>query len=376
MKKICTILAAMLATSVLAQDNTNQLPEMPAPVTSPAAETTPAPGEPATVETPAPATTPAPAPGAVPEKSETPKPKKHVAPRKPINEPTVTLVPGPAEVTANNLLVRGEPGFRGTAITHLSKGTAVDVMDQINLSKHRTGEPAQWAKIALPTNVDVWISARYVDASSAVTARKLNVRAGPGENFGVVGVLEHGATVTQEGTRGSWMKIAPPSGTYAFVAAMYLKQEAPAVAAATPPPAPMEEEPAPTPTPVPEAPQQTMPEAATPEQTLLEANTPPPTRVAVHEGVVRHVLSPITPTAYELYDPTTDNNIDFLYSTSTNLDLGRYTNMRIIVTGEEGLAQRWHAIPVMTVQSIVVVQTNAVPQKIYRSPRLQQEMGH
>ena len=89
-----------------------------------------------------------------------------------------------------------------------------------------------------------------------------------------------------------------------------------------------------------------------------------------HEGVVRHVGSLITPTEYELYDPTTDKNVDFLYTTTTNLVLSRYVGMRIIVTGEEGLAARWTDIPVLTIQRILVIDTNAVPQHIiYRSPR-------
>jgi hypothetical protein len=99
---------------------------------------------------------------------------------------------------------------------------------------------------------------------------------------------------------------------------------------------------------------------------------PPTPRIATHEGVVRHVGSLITPTAYELYDPATDKNVDFLYSTATNLDLSRYVNMRIVVTGEESLAARWHDIPVLTVQRILVIDTNAVPRIIYRSPRQSQ----
>ena len=37
-----------------------------------------------------------------------------------------------------------------------------------------------------------------------------------------------------------------------------------------------------------------------------------------------------------------DRAINYLYTTSTNLDLSRYNGMRIIVTGEEGLAERWN----------------------------------
>ena len=107
-----------------------------------------------------------------------------------------------------------------------------------------------------------------------------------------------------------------------------------------------------------------------PEPAAVDTNVPPPLpRIVSHEGVVRHVFSLITPTEYELYDPTTDKNVDFLYTTTTNLDLSRYVSMRIIVTGEEGLAARWPDIPVLTVQRIQVIDTNAVPQHIYRSPR-------
>jgi hypothetical protein len=43
--------------------------------------------------------------------------------------------------------------------------------------------------------------------------------------------------------------------------------------------------------------------------------------------------------------------------------------VRIVATGEEGIAERWPEIPVLTIQQIHVIETNAVPQQIYRSPR-------
>ena len=82
-----------------------------------------------------------------------------------------------------------------------------------------------------------------------------------------------------------------------------------------------------------------------------------------HEGVVRRVGSIAAPTKYELYDPSTDVNINYLYTTSPNLDLSRYDNMRIIVTGEEGLDARWKDTPLINIQSIQVISTNAVPRR-------------
>jgi hypothetical protein len=93
--------------------------------------------------------------------------------------------------------------------------------------------------------------------------------------------------------------------------------------------------------------------------------------VVTHEGVVRHVTSVIAPTAYELYDPNTGVSINYLYTTATNLDLGRYDGLRIIVTGQEGLAERWTETPVLTIQRILVVstETNAAPRYQSVSPR-------
>jgi uncharacterized protein YgiM (DUF1202 family) len=372
MKKHCWLtLGLMVATVAVAQDNTNSLPAIPAPVTSPAAEGAIAPAAPAA------------APMAAPVKHT----RRAAAPVRVarLKEPTVTLVPGPGEVTVSNLIVRGQAGLRGEVVAHLFKGDAVTVLDQINLDKHAPNEPAQWAKIALPSGVQVWVFAKYIDeANKVVSARKLNLRAGPGENYSVLGVIEKGTPVSEVETKGDWVKIGAPTNAYAFVAAMYLKQEAPApvVAVAVPPPTmPVPPPPPPVPEAQPIVAEATNPPsvetpapivAPTPEVAAVEANVPPPPRIATHEGVVRHVGSLITPTAYELYDPATDKNVDFLYTTTTNLDLGRYVGMRIIVTGEEGLAARWPDIPVLTVQRIQVINTNAVPKVIYRSPRQSQ----
>ena len=355
MKKHCWLtLGLMIATVAVAQNNTNSLPAIPPPVNSPTAEGAAA---------PAAATSPAAAP--VKHKNRAATPVKVAA----LKEPMVALVPGPAEVAVSNLIVRGQAGLRGEVVAHLFKGDAVTVLGQINLDKHKADEPAQWAKIALPSTVHVWLNGKFIDESSkVVSAKKLNLRAGPGENFSVVGILEKGAPVSGLETKGNWVKIEAPTNAYAFIAAMYLKQEAAAPVVVTAP--------TPTPTPVPEAqPIVTEPvnppiaAIPVPEPAAVDTNVPPPPRIATHEGVVRHVGSLITPTEYELYDPTTDKNVDFLHSTTTNLNLSHYVGMRIIVTGEEGLAARWSDIPVLTVQRILVIDTNAVPQQIYRSPR-------
>jgi len=151
-------------------------------------------------------------------------------------------------------------------------------------------------------------------------------------------------------TKGAWVEIEPPNNAYAFVAAMYLTQTAPA--------------PQPTPTTV----SAQQPTAAPPV-----AQAPPADRTVSHEGVVGPVTSPVAPTKYMLYDPDTYQTIDYLYSTAPDLDLSRYSNMRIIVTGVEGIDPRWPSTPLIAIQSIQVVSTQGVKHVDLRSPR---QRGH
>jgi hypothetical protein len=178
-------------------------------------------------------------------------------------------------------------------------------------------------------------------------------------------------------TKGDWTQIDPPTNAFAFVAAIYLKQEASGTLVTNAAPS-TETEPVPVPVvetppivteptnmvPIPAAP----PIPATQASSVVDTNPPPP-RVVSHEGVVGYVDSVIAPTAYVLYDPATSKEINFLYTTSTNLDIGRYYGMRIVVTGEEALAERWPDTPLLTIQRIEVLATNAIPKVYYPSPR-------
>jgi hypothetical protein len=54
--------------------------------------------------------------------------------------------------------------------------------------------------------------------------------------------------------------------------------------------------------------------------------------------------------------PENGRDIDYLYTTSKELDLRRYKGMRIIVTGEEALDERWGNTPIITIQKIQVLE--------------------
>jgi SH3-like domain-containing protein len=100
----------------------------------------------------------------------------------------VPLIAGPATVAADNVNLRGQAGLQGEVVGHVKKGDTVTVLAEITLDKPKAGEPAQWAKISLPAGEKVWINSKYLDpASKVVTATKLNLRGGPGENYSVLG---------------------------------------------------------------------------------------------------------------------------------------------------------------------------------------------
>ncbi|HEY1719016.1 MAG TPA: SH3 domain-containing protein [Verrucomicrobiae bacterium] len=375
MKTNCwLILGTMIAVSAIAQENTNVpppevLPPIPAPVTSPTAEAAPVPEKMMTADGKVGATQ------TFSSESTPVKHKKRAAAPKKLDEPTVTLVPGPAEVAVKNLNVRGQAGLKGEFLTHLAKGDSVVVLSQINLDKHKADEPAQWAKIAFPTNAHIWVRAQFIDATNKVVLpKKLNLRAGPSENYSVLGVVERGAPVSEIVTKNDWMQIDPPTNAYAFVAAMYLKQEASGTLATNLAPS-AETELAPAPMPVPESQPAAAEPTNAPEPTAVDTNAPataetnppapmivdtnlppPPPRKVTHEGTVRRVVSPVAPTDYELYDPATEQNIDYLFTTSKTLDLGRYNGLRVVVTGTEGLDARWKDTPVITIERIQVVE--------------------
>jgi uncharacterized protein YgiM (DUF1202 family) len=377
-KTYLMIFAALVSTSLVAQTVTNapasppiEAPAVTSAVTNPPATNTP--------------TTNAPtAKKAAKKKSE----KKAVAKKKAPAAPLVTtpLNPGPAVCEANNVNVRGQAKLKSEVVGKLTKGQQVTVLEEVQLKNSGPEEPSAWAKILLPTNTLVWINTSFIDpANKTVKPKKLNIRSGPGENYSVIGTLKQGDAVKDISTKGDWTQIEPPADAFAFVAAQFLKQgeAAPVVASSTLATTTPTPEPAPPtttntvteptiasttePVPVPTTPPSTTPPPSTNEppvttepsatttNTPPEETEPPPKRIVQREGIVRGTFSIQAPTKYELISPDNRRTINYLSSDSPDLDLSRYKGLRIIITGEEGLDERWRNTPVITIQKIQVL---------------------
>ena len=383
-------LAVSLATPCLQAQERPAVPVIVLPPSSPL-PTTPAPGIvmpiPSTAKTNAPARA-----KAAPKKTAKPvaKPAAKKTEPKPVVKAEPVLNPEPGASKQNNVNVRGQASLSSEVITSLRKNQPVIILEEVILKKARPDEPSRWFRIALPTNVTVWVHNSYVDAATkTVKARKLNLRGGPGENYSVVGRLEKGATISQIDSKGDWLKIETPSNASGFVAA-HLLERMPATIAAVPAPKITEVVPGPspvtatvppnpppviaevataTPTAVPGAPLPTTPVTASPAPIPPPAETLPPVvadplpdapiekvkKIVSREGILKGSVSIQAPSFFELRSLDTGRTINYVFSPSTNLMLKEFKGQRIIVTGEELLDERWQNTPVLTVDSLQTV---------------------
>ncbi|MDB6125367.1 MAG: type 3 domain protein [Pedosphaera sp.] len=397
-KKFGLLLAGMLATSVIAQTGTTP-PPLPAPGAPPTPEAPvsapvpvpPAPLPPADTSVLPPATTNKPA--AKPTKKTTKKTDKAAAKKAAADKKSKTSAKAdtkkteakpaaplalnqPAVAKQDHVNVRGQANINSEVVAHLKKGEAVTVLEEVT-KKAKTDEPSQWAKIAMPAGTHVWVNSAFVE-NNAVKSTKLNVRSGAGENYSVVGLLHKGDAIKAIGTKGDWTEIEAPAGAYAFVAA-HLLEPAPAgqpvqIAATTPPPAPAPVTPTPAPVestppiapPTTEAPVAPPTVPAPTELPIVSApnsapllppvEQPPVKRTVDREGLVTGTVSIQAPSYYQLKSLDNGNVIDYLHSDSTSLVLKKYKGKKVLVSGEEGLDERWPNTPVLTIQKIQIVE--------------------
>jgi hypothetical protein len=321
-----------------------------------------------------------------------------------------------AVVKQSNVNVRGQPSLAGEVITQLQQGEKVVVLEEVPATKPKTNEPARWARIQMPAKTPVWVYGPFVDTSSkSVKVPRLNLRAGPGENFSVVGRLARGTTINEIRRVEDWIEIDTPAGAYAFVAADLLTtgeevvtlapnstppstpktdpavllpapaapghsnplaesippiqlpgklEPTPSVASTSAPnaftPAPAGEigrlEPSPSATIGAAAPAVLAPSgSAAPATSTAARSDETERRIVRREGLVRSTVSIQAPTYYELLSPENRKTINYLHTDRLNLNLKDYRGRRIVVTGEEAIDPRWPKTPVIEVETLELI---------------------
>ncbi|MFH0790352.1 MAG: SH3 domain-containing protein [Candidatus Omnitrophota bacterium] len=97
-------------------------------------------------------------------------------------------------------------------------GTNFEVLGQLDkaVNVEVLGKQNGWFKIKLPEGIFGFVRKDYVDIDK-VTANKLYVRAGAGLNYNSLGTLEKGQSVSIVKQEGDWLKIVPPDNCFGWV---------------------------------------------------------------------------------------------------------------------------------------------------------------
>jgi SH3-like domain-containing protein len=307
--------------------------------------------------------------------------------------------PHPGVIKGERTNVRSHPAFDGEVLCTLSKGDAVEVVEEVP-GTGLDGAPRMWARIAMPAKVPIWVYGPYLDPASHVILHEYaTLRAGPGRNYSELGRISQGKRLAVLREVDDWVQVEVPPGLFAFVASSLidLKSQTPSLpleggvagAAGNPPnsthggsraiPPGVETDLTQTQSPLPSVPAppttDSVPasEPATgrpPDGTnavdVVEANpepeTPPPgaTRPTVgnqpsegssttnapprevsREGIISRSWSPQSPGNFELRSIYGEGVVDFLVSATPEVNLARYRGRRVIVTGTEWRDSRW-----------------------------------
>jgi uncharacterized protein YraI len=151
-------------------------------------------------------------------------------------------------------LLLGSPGIRAEVYSMVRvTGERVNLRARPNPQAEVVGQVAEgeflivktfkndWVEVLAPDKVDLWIHKEFV-VDDTVIASTLNVRAGAGINYSVVGSLAKGDKVQVRGQFGDFLRIAPPSACSLWVSSSLVQEYRPdqprASAAAEKPAAP------------------------------------------------------------------------------------------------------------------------------------------
>ena len=174
------------------------------------------------------------------------------------------------QVSAGSTSIRVQPAADAPAV---GRATAGEILFVARVE-------GDWAAISPPDRIDLWLNKDFIEGNRVV-AKSIQLRAGPGVQHPVVGVLERGAPVMPRGEEGDWCRIAAPSAATLWVKKSDLSEvraQAAPIQQVAPVPEPAKPAPAPTVEAPPPAPPAPKPEpVAQPVATAAPAPAPMPT---------------------------------------------------------------------------------------------------
>ncbi len=134
-----------------------------------------------------------------------------------------TTFPFLGEITGKNVNVRAGGSANFERIAQLQEGDKIVVVDQTY----------SWYKVKLPAGSDCYMSADYVRLLTSdigsVIGHRVNIRAGNGINYSVIGQLTKGTKVRIQAVKDGWYKIEPIEGIYGWVSTDFARFKADSV---------------------------------------------------------------------------------------------------------------------------------------------------
>ncbi len=131
-----------------------------------------------------------------------------------------------AVVTGMRVNLRAAPEATSEIVGQVARG------DRLALAGDPEGD---WLPVAIPDSLSVWVYGPLV-RDGVVHVSRLQVRAGPGINYRVLGVLEKGRRLTVRDTKLDWLKIEPPTGSRVWISSTYAEPVAEPPVAVSPKP--------------------------------------------------------------------------------------------------------------------------------------------
>lgn len=207
----------------------------------------------------------------------------------------------------------------------------------------------EWVEVVPPDNVDVWAFREFIK-DGVVSVNRLNIRAGPGINFSIVGSIPQGQPVAVRGQFGEWVKVAPANATL-WVSREFVEMQSTNVAASIPAPEPASA-PATAPVPMPPPPPAMLdPAPASGPMTIsrdgppLTPSVPPDLHLVPLEGQGRSVrregeLKPAPflfnrPSAFRLVRKEGVQLVTVCYVRGNTAQLNSLLNEELIIYGRE-----------------------------------------
>lgn len=109
-------------------------------------------------------------------------------------------------VLGNNVNLRARPALTSETVGQVSES---DELKAISFME-------EWVEVVPPPSVDLWVLGDYVK-DEKIDGENVNVRAGAGINFSIVGQLSRGAELKVRDTFGQWVRIEPPDGSSLWI---------------------------------------------------------------------------------------------------------------------------------------------------------------